>query len=343
MKKIQLSIAEPCQENWHAMTPTQQGRFCNACAKQVIDFTAMSDSEIIQYFTRAKNENVCGRTYTDQLDRTLVPSPKKKKYWYLQYAIAFFLFFCKTNKAKSQHRLGGLTTLVPRPRPDFILDALHQKNGPKQVVSGLVKDEAGQAIPFASVKLLNDVTGVSADEKGNFSLTISAADSMIEISALGYETKQLTVRDTWNKEVVLTKKMLELKEVVVKNEIGYHGKMYIAGGISVSACKTTKRNLLKDTLLNRAGVSNNSVKIFPDPVTRGSMFTVALTLKHTGMHTLRLRDASGKLLLQQQFNAVTKQSQESVQARPAWSAGTYYLQVIDEKGKQVAAAGLMIQ
>lgn len=343
MKKIQLSIAEPCQENWDNMTPTQQGRFCNACAKQVIDFTAMSDSDIIQYFTRAKNENVCGRTYTDQLDRTLVPTPKKKKYWYLQYAIAFFLFFCKTNKAKSQHRLGGLTTLVPRPRPNDMLDALHQRNGQKQIVSGLVKDEAGQAIPFASVKLLNDVTGVSADEKGNFSLTISAADSMIEISALGYETTHLTVRDNQHQAIVLNKKILDLKEVVVTNQICWNRRMYMAGGISVASDKIVKRNLLKDTLLNWAGVSNNSVKIFPGPVTRGSVFTVALTLKHTGIHTLRLTDASGKLLLQQQFNAVTKQSQESVQAKHTWSAGIYYLQVIDEKGKQVAAASLMIQ
>lgn len=35
MQKLQLSISEPCHENWHNMTPTEQGRFCNACAKEV--------------------------------------------------------------------------------------------------------------------------------------------------------------------------------------------------------------------------------------------------------------------------------------------------------------------
>jgi hypothetical protein len=42
MQKLQISIPEPCHENWHTMTPTQQGRFCNACAKEVVDFSMMN-------------------------------------------------------------------------------------------------------------------------------------------------------------------------------------------------------------------------------------------------------------------------------------------------------------
>jgi hypothetical protein len=47
MQKLQLAIPEPCHENWHHMTPTDQGRFCNACAKEVVDFSMMTHIELL--------------------------------------------------------------------------------------------------------------------------------------------------------------------------------------------------------------------------------------------------------------------------------------------------------
>ena len=46
MQKLQLSIPEPCHENWQQMTPTEQGRYCNACAKEVVVLT----KESIEHF-----------------------------------------------------------------------------------------------------------------------------------------------------------------------------------------------------------------------------------------------------------------------------------------------------
>ena len=50
MQQLQLSIPEPCHQTWREMTPTQQGRFCNSCAKEVIDFSTMTDTEVLNYF-----------------------------------------------------------------------------------------------------------------------------------------------------------------------------------------------------------------------------------------------------------------------------------------------------
>ena len=105
MQQLHLSIPEPCHQNWQEMTPTQQGRFCNACAKEVIDFSTMSDNEVLNYFSSLKNEKVCGRAYPDQLDRaiTIPKEIKKRKFWYWNYAAMFFLFFSKMSiKAQAQ-------------------------------------------------------------------------------------------------------------------------------------------------------------------------------------------------------------------------------------------------
>ena len=62
-----LSIPTPCHENWNAMLPNEQGAFCNACAKTVVDFTGMSDDEVRQYFLQHRGQKTCGRFDTAQV------------------------------------------------------------------------------------------------------------------------------------------------------------------------------------------------------------------------------------------------------------------------------------
>ena len=68
---MQISIPEPCHESWAEMTPTQQGRHCAACAKTVVDFTRMSDAQVLAHLKKA-GDKTCGRIRNDQLERPLV-------------------------------------------------------------------------------------------------------------------------------------------------------------------------------------------------------------------------------------------------------------------------------
>jgi hypothetical protein len=65
---MEISIKNPCHENWNEMTPNEQGAFCNKCVKTVIDFSTKSLEEIELYFKNKSNKNVCGRFETSQLD-----------------------------------------------------------------------------------------------------------------------------------------------------------------------------------------------------------------------------------------------------------------------------------
>jgi hypothetical protein len=68
-KKIQYKIDHPCHEDWNAMTPEKQGRFCNACQKEVIDFSTMLPSQVIRTMQMKSTEKVCGRFKKSQLDQ----------------------------------------------------------------------------------------------------------------------------------------------------------------------------------------------------------------------------------------------------------------------------------
>ncbi|MEJ7662873.1 MAG: hypothetical protein WKG07_26620 [Hymenobacter sp.] len=68
---------QPCPESWAAMTPTATGRHCAACAKTVVDFSRMSDGEILAFLARHASAHspgkLCGRVAAPQLGRPLQP------------------------------------------------------------------------------------------------------------------------------------------------------------------------------------------------------------------------------------------------------------------------------
>ena len=55
MNKYFLHINEPCSQDWDSMTAAGQGKFCSQCSKTVIDFTGLSDAEIVRYIESKKD------------------------------------------------------------------------------------------------------------------------------------------------------------------------------------------------------------------------------------------------------------------------------------------------
>jgi len=52
------------------------GRYCDRCKKNIVDLTTKSDAELLQFF-KNKEENVCGRLLSSQLNRKLaLPTSK---------------------------------------------------------------------------------------------------------------------------------------------------------------------------------------------------------------------------------------------------------------------------
>lgn len=93
---MKVSINNPCHENWETMTPNEQGAFCLACQKTVVDFSQKTTQEIKDFFTvLPKAEKVCGRFRKDQLkEMSFDDFYEKFKSWILPKKLACVLFFC---------------------------------------------------------------------------------------------------------------------------------------------------------------------------------------------------------------------------------------------------------
>ncbi|MFB1004463.1 MAG: hypothetical protein QMC70_10060 [Bacteroidia bacterium] len=88
---MRIKIEKPCNENWNEMTPDEKGRFCNKCAKSVIDFSILSDQEAIAVLSSSKDE-LCGRVTSTQLNTPFIhfPEPKQSRIPYSKIAANLF-------------------------------------------------------------------------------------------------------------------------------------------------------------------------------------------------------------------------------------------------------------
>ena len=70
MKTQKVTIPNPCHMKWADMEKTDdpQKRHCSSCAIDLIDFTDMTNEEIIAYLASHKNEKVCARMKTEKFD-----------------------------------------------------------------------------------------------------------------------------------------------------------------------------------------------------------------------------------------------------------------------------------
>lgn len=84
--------------------------------------------------------------------------------------------------------------------------------GQNQKITGQVKDDKRQGVPFASVVETNNTkNGVTADAKGNFAITITS--NQITVSAAGFTTQTITVTGNTANVTLITSGPLQ--EVVV--------------------------------------------------------------------------------------------------------------------------------
>lgn len=103
-KSITISIPEPCHEDWGKMTPTEKGRFCDVCTKEVFDFSKSSDEELIKKLE--SGTNLCGKFQKSQLDREVKLERKSGK-GILPYAASLLLPLSLLNSSEMNAQGGA--------------------------------------------------------------------------------------------------------------------------------------------------------------------------------------------------------------------------------------------
>jgi hypothetical protein len=405
-KKLQLTIAEPCHENWDGMTPVEKGKFCGSCQKQVVDFSDMSDRQVAEFFKKPSTGSVCGRFMTDQLDRP-IEVPRKRIPWvkyFFQIALPAFLVSIKVSASKTQGEVKvnkisakdttrrpahtnikmmglisrpltfkpviGDTIVVPTEKPvemmmgdvDSVIDTAIvqpvctiEKMGKistgvqviKNEIKGLVVDEYGKAVPFASIEKGKPGEAVIADENGFFNIEknwLNNENGFI-VSSTSFESCKVIKGEEVYKDgklLVQLKSNIVLPEVVV-SAIGITGSVrYTLGGVSYIKGQTISSIENKDNKGIKTTVDENRLFVFPNPVQSGATINLSFNKLEEGYYQVQLLNPSGQLVQQKEVWIDTEASLLNIEVAPA-AAGSYFL-VLKNKitGKKITEKILIL-
>lgn len=188
-KAIQITIPEPCHENWKKMTPTQKGRHCTSCEKEVTDYTKMNDEQLVKKLT--KQPEGCGRFNKSQLDRE-VKLERKSTQALAPYAasllIPISLLGSLQNKANAQENKTEKT---------FNTIGVGRYRNPiskKVTTTGIITNVKGSPLEGVKISIVQNKEFVLTDAKGNFAITAQSKQTL-QFQKEGVKTFYFTVTE----------------------------------------------------------------------------------------------------------------------------------------------------
>ena len=165
---ISVSVPKPCSQSWNEMTEIENGRFCTACQHTVIDFSALTDSELREYFINVKTIP-CGRFHNTQLNRNIPASKKAGSSFLSRYykaAVTFLGIIALRNDPVAGAKPTHTVTISPTANKSSIF-ALQLKN----TITGTVKNSAGELLEDVQI-LLDEKLTATTDKNGYFSFDV---------------------------------------------------------------------------------------------------------------------------------------------------------------------------
>jgi carboxypeptidase-like protein len=346
-KSLQIHIPEPCHENWQNMTPKEQGRFCGSCCKTVIDFSAMTDKEMLDYISKASH-HVCGRFSNDQLNKDIKITANKKRFSFA-YLLNLLLATLLVSEANAQvkpvkkkkppvHKIKhapitmGIIAVDEEPVTVKVLSIK---------VNGTVLDATTKLpLPGATIRIVETFDTILADTSGNFNVFLKNDAVTLEFSAIGYET-QTRVLDKDSVPYMVFLKPVESTggdAIVIADQLrGW------VGGITVSYKETRVEKVKKAIKSCVPAALKKDVRIYPNPVVRGNDIRASIALKSTGEYKLELLDAAGNVVAVQPLIMQAKEQIVTVPTHVGWSAGVYWIRISAPGTKNVYQGKVLLQ
>jgi hypothetical protein len=187
----QLTIANPCRENWHAMEGGDTQRFCGACNRSVHDLSALTSRQAAELFANNSGK-LCGRISYDERGNQIFAREHSPIERLMQISV-----------------LGASAMATAAAAPSC-------------EVKVRVVDPAGYVIPKAIVKLSNTagaeaVSSGKSNEQGEFSSRIVPGVYSLQIESPGFFSfrRELTCKTSETVSVEAPLRIGDMGEIVL--------------------------------------------------------------------------------------------------------------------------------
>jgi len=194
-----IVIKKPCQQSWQQMTEESNGRYCGHCCKTVVDFTTMTNAEIISYISH--RNHICGRFDIQQLNNLNLSLSHDKNHFlrWKNWGLAAIIL--------------GLSQYVKADtRPIIKVEQSPYQNKHASVVDStriikgkIVAREDSLPLPGATVAIKGTNEGTVTDADGEFKIEIHSMSDTLVAKFIGYKSQEIRINKltTLNDNVTL--------------------------------------------------------------------------------------------------------------------------------------------
>lgn len=213
--KYNLSRLKKCNQYWDEMKPVAGGRLCGKCEKRIVDFSAMSFTDIAFYMAESK-EPVCGFYLPEQLEQ--IRSSKTK----LPLAIGLTTLLTTSTVIKAENKQGRIEQNIVETKlpPDSAFGTSGIENGyniDTLYLTGNIQSfdttkKMNVPVSYAAVIIKGTKTGVSTMPNGDFKLpylpTSDSCKFYLVVSSVGLESRTIEVNYTGQTQIDLGRILL---------------------------------------------------------------------------------------------------------------------------------------
>ena len=156
----------------------------------------------------------------------------------------------------------------------------------------------------------------------------------VTVTAIGYQAYSgvFTTTRIFSKEILLSRDIKTGTGVIVTS--------YTRRRRGCPASRGYQRGKGKDSVITTT--FGPVLKMYPDPLQRGNVLTIALNSPIQTSYNLRLISAGGQQVLLQKLLAAKGTSKFTVPTSTGWAAGLYFIDLLYENGSVAASAKIVI-
>ena len=312
MSKISLTIPEPCNQSWDSMKQEENGRFCASCKKVVVDFSSMSDAQIVAYFKTPK-DSFCGRFDKEQLDRDIITAKKRLPLIRYFFGLAFPAFIFSLKASGQANRAFGKIKVSTEKRLATTIKLQNIAASVLKDFKGNVYNEKGEGIANVTLLVKGTTRGVVTDSTGFFALKEAGESIVLQFSSVGYEPVEQTIKNTEPVKINMKVNQQMLGEIIVSGYVAPRRKKTIP----------LLQRLMPDTLFK-------TFKVYPNPVRKGGGLMIENKRIEKGEYVMMISNSSGQTLQSQKWTIDGKKATLQTTV-PATANGTCIISLKNTK------------
>jgi hypothetical protein len=331
---MKISIAEPCHENWDAMTPNKQGAFCNSCVKDVVDFSNKSIDEIKNFFSKPQTGKVCGRFEEKQLQElTFDDFFARFTYWNFskKFAVIFFMAFgfwifsnANAMAQSDKHKMKGEVMVMSekKVKQNAVTDATHQ-----EAEKRMIKGKIARNVTTCTSQTITPVDKLKGNVKTEPIQVVEEQRMLMGMVAYNPHREKDPI-----KEPVIAKDKLVKGDTIITNDALENKTADPEKQVTEELLNQKPETTILKTPLIKTGevektiepekiISEAKILVYPNP--NAGNFVIETSTKQI----LTILDENGKIVLSQAIDGTTNINASHLRA------GIYYVNLVNGEAR----------